>query len=162
MIQLVYTDCIIGFLKRSMLMRKVVGLRYRELKAILEDRRAELEAQVGRKLRDVRAFGSERRNSRTATELLESVEADVQEDIELTLTQLKSETLSRVNEALSRLEEGTYGNCFECGDEITEKRLRALPFAACCKDCEEAKEVAKVRERNRLRNRQFGDFALFD
>ena len=46
-----------------------------------------------------------------------------------------------------RLEEGTYGNCFECGDEIAEARLRALPFALRCKDCEEARETAEQRER---------------
>ena len=35
----------------------------------------------------------------------------------------------------------------ECGEEIAEKRLRALPFAVRCKDCEEAREVAERRER---------------
>ena len=47
-----------------------------------------------------------------------------------------------------RLEEGNYGYCFECGDEIAEQRLRALPFAVRCKDCEEAREVAEQRERS--------------
>ena len=60
---------------------------------------------------------------------------------------MKSETLNKINEALRRLEEGTYGNCFECGDEIAEARLRALPFAVRCKDCEEARETAEQRER---------------
>ena len=36
---------------------------------------------------------------------------------------------------------------FRSGEEIAEKRLRALPFAVRCKDCEEAKEVAEQRER---------------
>ena len=50
-------------------------------------------------------------------------------------------------EALARLEQGNYGNCFDCGEEIAEKRLRALPFAVRCKDCEEARENAEQRER---------------
>ena len=49
--------------------------------------------------------------------------------------------------ALRRLEEGTFGYCFECGEEISERRLRALPFAVRCKDCEEARETAQQRER---------------
>ena len=53
---------------------------------------------------------------------------------------MKSETLNKINDALGRLEQGDYGNCFECGEEIAEKRLRALPFAVRCKDCEEARE----------------------
>ena len=77
----------------------------------------------------------------------ETSEVDIQEDIEFALIQMKAETLNKINEALSRLEEGTYGRCFECGDEIAEQRLRALPFAVRCKDCEEAREVAQQRER---------------
>ncbi len=56
---------------------------------------------------------------------------------------MKAETLTKINEALSRLEEGHYGNCFECGDEIAEARLRALPFAVRCKDCEQARETGR-------------------
>ena len=60
---------------------------------------------------------------------------------------MKSETLNKINEALGRLEGNTYGDCFECGDEIAEPRLRALPFAVRCKDCEEARESAEQRAR---------------
>ena len=78
-------------------------------------------------------------------------EVDIQEDIEFALIQMKAETLNKINEALARLEEGTYGNCFECGDEIAQPRLRALPFAVRCKDCEEAREMAQQRERIQAR-----------
>jgi DnaK suppressor protein len=64
-----------------------------------------------------------------------------------------------VDAALHRLEEGTYGNCFECGEEIAEARLRALPFAMRCKDCEEARETAERRERMLAQKR--GSSALF-
>jgi DnaK suppressor protein len=73
--------------------------------------------------------------------------SDIQEDIEIALLQMKSETLNRVNEALGRLEAGSYGFCYECGDEIAEARLRALPFALRCKDCEEEREQAAARDR---------------
>ena len=53
-------------------------------------------------------------------------------------------------QALSRLGEGAYGYCLECGEEIPERRLRALPFAIQCKDCEEALEVAEERVGDRL------------
>ena len=64
---------------------------------------------------------------------------------------MKAETASKINEALVRLEEGRYGLCFECGDEIAQPRLRALPFAVRCKDCEEAVEMAQQRDRARAR-----------
>ncbi len=78
---------------------------------------------------------------------VETSESDIQDEIEFALIQMKAETLHRINEALERLEEGTYGRCFECGEEIDQRRLRALPFAVRCKDCEEAREVAAQRER---------------
>jgi DnaK suppressor protein len=72
---------------------------------------------------------------------------------------MKSETLNKVDAALRRLEDGTYGDCFECGEEIAEARLRALPFAVRCKDCEEARETAERRERVAAQKR--GSSALF-
>ena len=60
---------------------------------------------------------------------------------------MKAETLHKIEEALRRLDESTFGYCFECGEEISERRLRALPFAVRCKDCEEAREMAQQRER---------------
>ena len=116
--------------------------RYKELRQMLEDRRRELMSEVQGRMRDVRAEGD-----REVLDQGESSEVDIQEDIEFALIQMKSETLNKINEALRRLEEGTYGNCFECGDEIAEARLRALPFAVRCKDCEAARETAEQRAR---------------
>jgi RNA polymerase-binding transcription factor len=120
--------------------------RYDDLKQMLEDRRREIQAEVQGKIRDVRAEAS-MGGKNEVFDAVESSEADIQDDIEFALIQMKSETLNKINDALSRLEQGDYGNCFECGEEIAEKRLRALPFAVRCKDCEEAREVAEKRER---------------
>ena len=119
--------------------------RYDELKNILESRRRELMAEVRSKMKHVRDENSE--ESQGVLDAAETSEADIQDDIEFALIQMKTETLKKIEDALKRLDEGTYGNCFECGDEISQMRLRALPFAVRCKDCEEAREVAQQRER---------------
>src|SRR5205809_7584237 len=121
--------------------------RYDELKQMLQDRRREIQAEVQGKMRDVRSEGTWGGKQNEVLDAVESAEADIQEDIEFALVQMKSETLNKINDALTRLEQGDYGNCFDCGEEIAEKRLRALPFAVRCKDCEEAREVAEQRER---------------
>ena len=121
--------------------------RYSELKRMLETRRDEIQAEVKGKMRDVREEASWGSKQNDVLDAGESSEADIQDEIEFALIQMKSETLNRIDDALSRLDHGTYGNCFECGEEIAEKRLRALPFAVRCKDCEEAREVAEQRER---------------
>jgi DnaK suppressor protein len=121
------------------------GARYGELRQILEDRRRDIMTEVQGRIRGVRTEGSEKPHE--VMDPGETSEVDIQEDIEFALIQMKAETLNKINEALSRLEEGTYGRCFECGDEIAQQRLRALPFAVRCKDCEEARENAQKRER---------------
>src|SRR6187401_1704238 len=133
----------------------MAGERYAELKRILEERRREILSEVQEKMRDVRAVGASG-EGQGVLDAAEASEADIQDDIELALIQMKSETLHKIEEALSRLEEGTYGNCFECGDEISERRLRALPFAVRCKDCEEEREVVERRERQLSQRRSSG------
>lgn len=118
--------------------------RYIELKAMLEERRRELMHEVQGKIRNARADGNKERD---VYDEGETSEVDIQDDIEFALIQMKTETLQRINEALGRLEEGKYGNCFECGEEIARARLSALPFAVRCKECEQARENAELRER---------------
>jgi DnaK suppressor protein len=130
--------------------------RYNELRKMLEARRRELMNEVQGRIRDVR---SSEGKDREVLDQGESSEVDIQEDIEFALIQMKSETLNKIDAALRRLEEDTYGNCFECGDEISEARLRALPFAVRCKDCEEARETAEQRER--MMARRSSSSALF-
>lgn len=132
--------------------------RYSELKRILEERRREIMEQVQEKIRDVRTEGANNPNL-GVVDAVESSEADIQDDIEFALIQMKSETLNKIEEALHRLEDGTFGYCFECGEEISERRLRALPFAVRCKDCEEARESAQQRERMMTQRR--GAASLF-
>jgi DnaK suppressor protein len=133
--------------------------RYAELKQMLDARRRELQAEVQGKMRDVREEGTWGGKINEVLDAVESSEADIQEDIEFALIQMKSETLNKVNDALARLEHGNYGYCFDCGEEIAEKRLRALPFAVRCKDCEEAREVAEQRQRQLVARR--GTSSLF-
>jgi DnaK suppressor protein len=133
--------------------------RYLELKRMLETRRRELQAEVQGKIRDVRAEGSWGGKLNEVLDAVESSEVDIQDEIEFALIQMKSETLNKVHDALARLDQGDYGNCFDCGEEIAEKRLRALPFAVRCKDCEEAREVAEQRQRQIAARR--GSASLF-
>src|SRR6266550_684175 len=133
--------------------------RYSDLKRMLEDRRREILSEVQGKIRGQREENAWGR----ANEVLdagESSEVDIQEDIEFALIQMKAETLTKINEAQGRLEEGTYGYCSECGGEISEQRLRALPFAVRCKECEEAREVAAEREKVATQRRNGPQFFL--
>ncbi len=58
-------------------------------------------------------------------------------DQEFTLGLIENEqsTLELVNEALSRMEKGTYGLCAECSEPISKPRLQAIPYAKYCIRC---------------------------
>ena len=120
--------------------------RYNELRRILEERRLALMGDMRHKIRNVRAEREEATNLGVRDEV-ESSEADVQGDMAFAVLQMKAETLKKIGEALVLLSENEFGYCRECGHEIASRRLRALPFAVRCKDCEEASENNEQQSR---------------
>src|SRR5437868_2837650 len=50
-----------------------------------------------------------------------------EEELTLTLLENERQLLAEVNDALGRIDQGTYGRCAECGQEIPRERLEALP-----------------------------------
>jgi DnaK suppressor protein len=90
---------------------------------------------------------------------LEHSDEDIQGDIGFALLQMRAEMLTRIEEALARLDAGKYASCYECAGEIAQRRLRALPFAVRCQACEEQREQRLGRARQ-LAARRAG-FSLF-
>ena len=119
--------------------------RLDDLRRMLEGRRAQLAHDVQDRIRSVRTEGL---GDRDVVDAAETSEVDIQGEIGFALIQLKSETLKMIDTALRRIEQGDYGDCFECGREIAEARLRALPFAVRCRDCEAVREAIDRRERS--------------
>jgi len=56
------------------------------------------------------------------------------------LTDGERGTLLQIDEALARIDEGSYGYCTNCGQPMAEKRLTAVPWAPYCVDCQELAE----------------------
>ena len=52
--------------------------------------------------------------------------------------------LYHIEEALNRIEDGSYGKCDECGGKISMERLRALPHARLCIECKEKEEAGNL------------------
>ena len=53
----------------------------------------------------------------------------------------------KIKEALARIEDGTFGICEECGEEISEERLKARPMTTLCIEC---KTKAEAEEKNKI------------
>jgi DnaK suppressor protein len=65
---------------------------------------------------------------------------DLSEDISLRQLSTHRQTLLKIDEALRKLDEGTYGMCEDCGGAISKERLKIIPFAIYCIDCQEKRE----------------------
>ena len=63
-----------------------------------------------------------------------------EQEFTLSLIENNGATLEQIEAALERIEEGTYGQCEECGVKIPKARLNALPYATLCIKCAEAQE----------------------
>lgn len=72
---------------------------------------------------------------------------DVLEDTGLAVADIHREQLTRLEMAIVRVEQGSYGLCEECGKKIDEARLRVAPFATSCVNCQEQLEKSALRQR---------------
>jgi len=69
---------------------------------------------------------------------------DLIEDTGLKVADIHKEELVRIEEAMTKLDDGTYGVCDGCNEEIDEKRLKLMPFTALCVDCQKKKESRRA------------------
>lgn len=72
---------------------------------------------------------------------------DLQRELGISLMEMRNRKRQLIDVALGRLVEGTYGYCADCGVEISEKRLAAVPFAKLCVQCQSQQEVLEKIER---------------
>ncbi len=67
-------------------------------------------------------------------------------EYKIKLEENEAKTLRDIEDALKKIEEGTYGICEECGQEIPRKRLLAVPWARLCLKCQEELEAQEEAE----------------
>jgi RNA polymerase-binding protein DksA len=72
--------------------------------------------------------------------LAETATATLGREIDYTLGDNAEQVISAIDAALVRIEEGTYGRCVSCGNEIPLERLEANPWASLCIDCKRKAE----------------------
>jgi len=71
---------------------------------------------------------------------------DISEDLSLRRLDSHRQLLLDIDECLRKIQEGTYGFCEECGEEISQRRLNVIPTATLCIDCKENKEKMEALE----------------
>jgi len=72
--------------------------------------------------------------------LAETATATLGREIDYTLGENSGHVLAAIDAALKRIDEGTYGTCVSCGQQIRYERLEATPWASLCIDCKRKAE----------------------
>jgi RNA polymerase-binding protein DksA len=89
-----------------------------------------------------RSFEEETEEETYDNHLADSATATLNREIDSTLEENSEHVLTGIDEALDRIESGTFGMCSRCGKQIAEERLEAIPYATRCIDCQRLAERA--------------------
>ncbi|MBE0604122.1 MAG: TraR/DksA family transcriptional regulator [Deltaproteobacteria bacterium] len=73
-------------------------------------------------------------------DILDSVSEERTRELDIILTDREKRKLLQIDDALDRIEDETYGQCEDCGTKIPRARLKVLPFAKFCVECQEKNE----------------------
>ena len=113
--------------------------RFRE--ALLEERRR-VEAALDNLHDETRGTLYDDAGEETAFDnhLADTATETYDRELDYTLEENSEHVLAEIDAALTRIENGTYGKCTNCGKQIPEERLEALPWATLCIDCQRDQE----------------------
>lgn len=124
--------------------------RHAALKEILLEKREalirEIKHQLGQSLTE-----EQQRRLEAAMDSGDQALVDLDREMGISLQEMRNRERQLIDDALDSLDEGTYGVCAECGNEISEKRLHALPFARLCVECKSKRELMEKIERSEQR-----------
>ena len=112
--------------------------------AELENIKSALLYQKGVILNKNQEFKLEQSNSTVVSDESEAASADLLNNTQILLHERQLQSLLQIERALSKFEEGTYGQCECCGENIDPKRLSARPFTEFCIECMEEKESSRT------------------
>jgi DnaK suppressor protein len=116
------------------------SLRYERLKKILLDNKRKMWIDLRQEYFET--LGKEYRDQFDNPQDMEDLSLiDLIEDTGLAVADIRRGELTQMDEALDRLEDGTYGLCADCGQEIDGQRLKVMPFAVYCVSCQREKEI---------------------
>ncbi len=110
----------------------------------LETRQQELRRMVSRTQQDGRSADED-----TAQDIADRAASSYNKEFLFHQSNNDRQLLQMVDGALSRIREGTFGECISCGKEINPKRLEAVPWTRHCIECQEKLEQGRLEEASR-------------
>jgi len=120
---------------------------HRILMAKRQEVMREIEADLGQSLTE-----DQQRRLESARDVGDQALMDLERELGISLLEMRNRKRQLLDEVIQRLAEGTYGLCAECGVEISEKRLAAVPFAKLCVECQSKQELLEKIQKGEERD----------
>ncbi|MBN1880874.1 MAG: TraR/DksA family transcriptional regulator [Deltaproteobacteria bacterium] len=127
-----------------------------EIKELLVKMRRELIGEIKEKTRSE----SEADRKDDVGDIYDLATNERDRELNLLMSDREREKLNEINDALVKIDEGTYGICEECGTDIPKKRLIIMPFARLCVNCKSEMEKTESVERDFKQEREYRKLAF--
>ena len=114
----------------------------KQFRAVLLKERAKFASEIRAIAREASKNPREASGDLSAyTVHMADMSADTYErELAMNLASSEQEVLYQIDDALKRIDEGTYGSCQQCAKPITLSRLKAVPYTSLCISCQRVKE----------------------
>ena len=90
------------------------------------------------------SYGREIEGEGEAMDMADRAFKSYAKEFMFSLSNLERQLIILVEEALDRIQEGSYGECTHCGKTVGRRRLEAVPWALLCVHCQELKESGRL------------------
>jgi len=127
-----------------------------EIKAILLRMKGETLQEISKSLKS----GSDIPSGEPSGDIYDQASSERDRELELLLGDREREKLHNIDEALLKIEEGEYGICEECEEDIPIGRLKVVPFARYCVKCKADIEKLQAQTKRFEEDRVYREIAL--
>lgn len=115
-----------------------------KFKKVLEKQLSELQADFGKDMQTM--------ESTTLPYINDQASLESERSFEIRIRDRERKLIAKVQEALRKIADGSYGICVSCGEAIGPKRMMARPVTDLCINCKSEMEAEERREESMLQN----------
>lgn len=89
-------------------------------------------------------YGREADNDSETMDIADRATSSYTKEFMFSKSNSDRQLMQMITEALARIEEGDFGECLNCGEDVESRRLEAVPWAKLCKNCQELAEDGRL------------------
>jgi len=89
-------------------------------------------------------YGREADNDSETMDIADRATSSYTKEFMFSKSNSDRQLMQMITEALARIEEGAFGECLNCGEDVESRRLEAVPWARLCKNCQELAEDGRL------------------